>query len=182
LDLGPVGTAVLRGGERIVAQVGEQEMTLEVGVEFPLGNRNFRLIHPTTIIRKTVGEAEESHPYQLVASMNRATGPEATLTDRVRNHSHTIRSENRAVLLYILARRSIEDRASGRNPADSGWCTDEEVASGIWGRNGERMESGNLHVLIHRLRREIEDVGFDSSFLEKHRKAMRIKLVDVYLR
>ncbi|HNH48977.1 MAG TPA: hypothetical protein PKY30_18175, partial [Myxococcota bacterium] len=183
LDIGREGPALLmmRQSVFVVALAGK-EVEPPSDRAFFIGTRQFRLIRTSQIALKTVGQIQESHPYRLVASVGRATGPEATLTDRVRNLNHTIRSENRAVLLYLLARRMVEDQAAGKSMEEAGWCTDEEVAVGIWGRDGERMEAGNLHVLVHRLRKEIEDAGFDSAFLEKHRRALRIRIVDVVVR
>jgi hypothetical protein len=70
-------------------------------------------------------------------------------------------------------------RAAGRAAVELGWCDDDELAMGIWGR-GERASSA-LPVLVHRLRKELELAGFDADFLEKARRVLRARLVDVVL-
>ena len=89
-------------------------------------------------------------------------------------------SENRVILLYQLVKQVQADLAAGRPPEESGWCDDDEIASGVWGR-GEHTSSGKMAVLLHRIRKEITQAGFDHRFLEKERKIMRIRLLDVAL-
>ena len=60
----------------------------------------------------------------------------------------------------------------------SGWLGDEEVSVGIWGRGGP-SDANSLHVLVYRLRKELQKVGFDPWFIEKRRRALRVRLRDV---
>ena len=88
-----------------------------------------------------------------------------------------ITSANRAVLLFVLARQVLRDREKQTRRDEVGWCDDDDVAVGIWGRN---VPTGNsLHVLIHRLRSQVKKAGFDPWFVEKRRGVMRVRLVDV---
>ena len=72
------------------------------------------------------------------------------------------------------------------NPERIVWCCEDrgvtldDLAMGVWGREARRMDSNNLNVLLHRLRREILDVGFDPSFLERRNHAVRVRLVHVF--
>ena len=62
-----------------------------------------------------------------------------------------------------------------------GWCSDQDVIVGIWGRGGVSSDSA-LHVLVFRLRKEMERAGFDQAFIEKDRRVLRIRLRDILLR
>lgn len=155
---------------------------LEVNETFLLGDRKFRLVRGDTLPVETVGQGEESYPFRLTVTLEGTTGPEALIEHRVEERSHRITAENRVVLLYVLARRLISDRTRHRSHMDAGWCSDEEVAVGIWGREGAGMDVNTLHVLLHRLRKDIETAGFDPSFIEKRRKALRLRLLDVAVR
>ena len=86
-------------------------------------------------------------------------------------------SENRVVLLYLLTRKLVQDIDAGIPPEDRGWCPDGELAAGIWGKNADT--SGRLPVLVHRVRRELERAGFDHHILEKGRRVLRLRLLDV---
>lgn len=80
---------------------------------------------------------------------------------------------NRAILLYLLGRRILEDRQRDVPAADRGWCGDAEVASGLWGRDGEGR---NLNVLVTRVRNDVRRGGLDPWFLEKKQGFVRLRL------
>ena len=48
----------------------------------------------------------------------------------------------------------------------------------VWGKKGSADANG-LHVLVHRLRKELKEAGFDPWFIEKRRKAIRLALREV---
>jgi hypothetical protein len=149
------------------------------GSPFRVEGRAFRLVAASGVPVPTASPSGGGWPYRLAVTLDGATGPEATLEHRTQPRKCKITAENRAVLLYVLARQAIDDRRQSR-PADQvGWCDDQDVVSGIWGREGATMDVNGLHVLIHRVRRDIEAAGFDPSFLEKRRRGIRISLVDV---
>jgi hypothetical protein len=59
--------------------------------------------------------------------------------------------------------------------------SDDEVATGIWGREHAKNEPNNYHVLVCRLRKEVTDAGLDGWFVEKKRRAIRARLGNVVL-
>ena len=80
--------------------------------------------------------------------------------------------------MLFRSRQLAADRAAGVPEAEAGWCGDDAVSQGIWGRVPD-LDTNNLHVLVYRLRKEIERAGFDPWFIEKRRRAIRARLRDV---
>jgi hypothetical protein len=152
----------------------EQEGAIVADQTFEVGGRRLRVVQQPAAYAPTV-EAEASRfPYVLSVTLDGVSGPEAKIEDPREGLEHVIGAENRAILLYVLAKKAVEAKAEG---GDS-WCADEDVARGIWGRRGS-ADANSLHVLVHRLRKELKTAGFDPWFIEKRRKAIRIALRDV---
>ncbi len=156
----------------------EGEHALEIGENFEVGSRQFRL-RIDVKRTPTMLAVDMRYPYHLSVNLQGATGPVAELRDLKTGKAFEIQSNNRVVLLYILARRLSEDRESAQSKDDEGWCKDEEVSSGIWGRNWQEHSAGHLHVLVHRLRNQIKTGGFDPWFIEKKRRHVRLCLPEV---
>ena len=127
----------------------------------------------------TLGQLDEPWPYRLVVRLAGPRGAEADLFDRATRRNHRITAENRVALLYLLVTKVLEDRVAGRTGEDAGWCHDGELEGGIWGKG--QLSLSTMPVLLHRLRGEIDKAGFDSGFLEKGRRVLRLRLVDVVL-
>lgn len=156
----------------------EESGPLQVGVEFTVGDRRFCIDQPGANPHTfEVGAAE--FPYRLTVTLDGASGATATLEDVTHGVRHVIAAENRAVLLYVLAKQLLEERKKG-DAVEAGWCNDDDVARDIWGKKGT-SDANSLHVLVHRLRKEIKKAGFDPWFIEKRRRAIRIALTDVVL-
>lgn len=149
-----------------------------LGEVFAVGGFHFRVLPADGDVLPTVGQDRPTDRYHLRVSQG-ALGVEAWISDPAGGVEHRIEAENRAILLFVLVSRLLDDRAA-RVPVDQeGWCGDEDLARGIWGREAGRMEANNLNVLLHRLRRELTDAGFETAFLEKRRRATRTRLVHV---
>ncbi|MDP2315614.1 MAG: FHA domain-containing protein [Pseudomonadota bacterium] len=156
-----------------------QHRGVKAGVAFTIGQRSFRILAADGPTVPTVGERSPTDGFRLEVSLDGPAGPEAVLHDPLRGVEHRVTAENRAVLLYVLAVKVLEDRAAKVPDARQGWLADEELASGVWGREALRMDANNLNVLIHRLRKELAAAGFDPSFLERRNHAARLSLVHV---
>lgn len=162
----------------------DEEGPLEAGTEFKVGAHRYRVIQVPHLYTPT-SIADANAPqfrYRLVVTLDGVAGPEATLEDPATQTRHVIAAENRAVLLYVLCKRNLEARKRGDEAllGEESWCNDEEVARDIWGKKGT-TDANSLHVLVHRLRKEIKKAGFDPWFIEKRRKAIRVALTDVVL-
>jgi hypothetical protein len=120
-----------------------------------------------------------SYAYGLRARVAGPTGPEATLRDLRNGTSCVVRADTRAVLMYLLARKLRDDHDCGMSPADSGWCAEAGLAVGVWGHGASVGHSGNLNVLLFRVRREFAAAGFDPWFIETRRRHVRARVESV---
>jgi hypothetical protein len=179
---GPDEAAVLilhPNGELRLGTADDVEGPLAPGAEFQVGDRAFRVVEVDAVQMATEVPAAERYPYRLTVTLEGPFGAEAQLEDPSTRIAHRIESGNRAVLLFLLGRRFEEDRARGAAVEERGWCPDDEVMTGIWGRHGDENK---LNVLLHRLRAELRTAGFDPWFIEKKQRFVRVRLSEVALR
>jgi hypothetical protein len=118
---------------------------------------------------------QDRFPYELKASLDGPTGPFAELTHLRSGESCRIEAETRAILLYLLASRVVNDRAEEPPPPEIGWVPDEEVIVGVWGRSGLADGANRLKVLVHRLRAELKKNQFDPWVIERRRRFIRVR-------
>jgi hypothetical protein len=169
-------------GEVWLGGEDHSEMPLGLGEIFELGGRRFRVVEVDATRQPTVEQEPDRYPYRLVATLDGATGPEARLEDpSAANKIHRVEADNRAVLLYLLGRQRQQDREAGLPRTERGWCADAEIVTGIWGKAGRNEDPNRLHVLVHRLRKEIKAAGFDPWCIEKRHRYIRIRVADVDL-
>jgi hypothetical protein len=83
--------------------------------------------------------------------------------------------------VYLLGRQLQADRAAHVLPPLAGWCHDEDVMVGVWGREGLSGAASKYSVLLHRVRKDIEAAGLDPWCLEKRRGATRLQVKTVVL-
>lgn len=152
----------------------DEERQLTVGDSFTIAGHTLTLRAGDALQAPTAQPRNDRYPYAIVATLSGATGPEATVRNVASGHEYKVDAENRAVLLYLLARQVKRDRAQGLQPGDIGWATDDDVRLGVWGRGAG--EDNKLHVLVYRLRNELKKAGFDPWFIEKRRKYIRARI------
>lgn len=116
------------------------------------------------------------YPYLLAGRLDGTIGPEVTLSCAESRKTICLTSDNRALLVYILGRKFAADLERGDEHLEAGWCHDEEVAVGIWGRALATQQLGNLNVLVWRVRRELQQGGFEPACLEKRRRHLRLRI------
>lgn len=153
----------------------DADMPIVLDEAFTVEGKRFRVVREQVMAgySVTTDTVESRMTYRMVVNLNGVSGPEALIEDVGRTRRHVIDAENRAVLLYALARR-----AQAADVADDGWCSDDDVTRDVWGKKGSADANG-LHVLVHRLRKELKEAGFDPWFIEKRRKAIRLALREV---
>lgn len=180
IDGAPARAATLLVEEDGAVVLGTDDSTfpLRPDQEFEVAGRVLRLIEMPATQAPTVEPDTDRYPYRLTATLNGGTGPEAKMEDPGTGLSYTVAAENRAILLYLLARQVIADLQARKPHTDAGWMGDDEVSVGVWGRGGPG-DANSLHVLVYRLRKELQKAGFDPWFIEKRRRALRIRLRDV---
>lgn len=101
----------------------------------------------------------------MCASLDGPTGPSAAFEHLVTGARHTVSAENRAILVHLLARRLMAERAT--DPEAKGWCDDGGLRTAIWGAESRKQLANNLNVVIRRTRQELDKAGFDGSCIEK---------------
>jgi len=180
---GPARAAVIiqhaNGELWLGSSSGERQLELEE--IFDVEGRRYRVVELQGVPRSTVPVEDELYPYQLRAVLDGPTGAAATLVDRETAISHTVKIENRAVLLYVLGRALVADRDSRKPGFERGWLAEDEAVTQIWGRAGLSQGTNNLNVLLHRVRQELGKAGFDPWFIEKKKRALRLRLHDVHV-
>jgi hypothetical protein len=165
------------GGE---VWLGDEE--IEVGDDCTVGPLTFRVVpatadeshHPST-----VDATDLLYSYEVVVDLNGHTGPEARVSDARRQLQHTVDATNRAILLYVLAKQWAADQATETPRPVRGWCSDDDVIIGVWGKAALADGAGKLKALLHRVRVELKQAGFDPWFIEKKRGYTRIRVASV---
>ena len=157
------------------------DQSLVVGEPFTIGQHQLVFRDSQAALaatRREAGEAADPYPYALTVVL---TPPEATVVDRVSGRRHTVTAENRVSLLYVLARQRLADLQDGTLASRAGWCSDDQVMSGIWGRGWDKLGANNYQVLLSRVRKELRKAGLDGWFIEKRRGHTRVRLQQVAL-
>lgn len=173
-----VATLLVHDDGEIRLGTDEDDRPIEIDQPFEIGGRKL-VLREIKDVSRTEGVESTTYPYRLLATLDGPTGAEALLEDLRTGRRHRIDTENRATMLYLLARQQLRDREEGKGDAEAGWCPDDDVVTGIWGRSKDRLDPNNYHVLVCRMRKELKDAGFDAWFIEKRRKYIRVRLRDV---
>lgn len=173
-------TLIFHANGELWVGTDEAEFAIEEGETFEVAQRKLRVreVDPTQV--PTIEADTDRYPYRVETTLNGASGPEAKILDLKRNRTYLISADNRAILLHLLVRKIVEDQESGKQPEDQGWCSDDEIRVGIWGRRADQ-DANSLHVLVYRLRSELKRAGFDPWFIEKRRKAIRARVKEAHL-
>ena len=151
------------------------------GHEFTVGAHRFRVTFGTNAREATRNVRVTEARCTLKVTLDGPTGPEAIVSDDGAGRSHVIRAENRATLLYVLARKFEHDTRQSLPGEIAGWCTDDEVVVGVWGRSAIDNPTNSLHVLLNRVRAELKQAGIDPWFVEKRRGHVRVRVKRVEL-
>lgn len=184
--LGPGGDLELDGADATLlftgpseAWIGEDgdDRPLDVGVDFQVAGRTLRVKQVESVHAPTIEATGERYPYRLEATLDGPRGAEARIIDLQTRVSHVISAENRAILLVLLGRKVLTDKAEGA--IERGWMSDGDVARGLWGRSWTEKSMNNLNVLVHRVRKEVQGAGLDPWFLEKRSGFIRARLAEV---
>ena len=176
LDAAPyVAEFAVHGPDDCMLVMGHDDYPLELGEEVEIGGLRLRLVEVEAQREKTLKPIIDRFPYKVEASLDGPTGPYAKLTHLRNGHHCRIEAETRAILLYLLAQRIVEDRAAPQPPMEIGWVPDDEVIVGVWGKSGLPDGANRLKVLVHRLRAELKKSDFDPWVIERRRRFIRIR-------
>lgn len=178
----PKAAAVLlihSNGEVWLGQEDGRDVAVLHGETFEVLGRTYRLRLPESDLRLTRELVTASYPYSLSATLDGVSGPVAVLRHDELGHTLELRAETRAVLMYLLGRKWLEDTRASVPPLDRGWLAEGDAITGIWGRAAGNNPSTALNVLVWRVRKDMEARGFDPWCLEKRQKAVRIRVAAV---
>lgn len=176
---GAGATLLVTGPDDLWLGVDGEDVPVAVDVPFVVDGRTYAVRRADLERSPTLGATSGQPLYDLVATLNGDSGAEATLVDPDSGRSHRVEGENRALLLYILGRRTQADTDAGTPGGDRGWMSDDDVATALWGRGQASRDDNALHVLIHRVRKEVAAAGFDPWFIEKRRRCIRARFSKV---
>lgn len=175
---GRMATIIVSGESEIWLGEGTEDRPLELGTLFEVAGQGYKVVQRESLLETTAIPtrlpASGRYPYRVNATLDGPTGPEAVVKDLVRDIEYKVEAENRAVLLYLLTRQWVGDAEVSETAR--GWCSNETLLTGVWGRNAQ--DDNKLHVLVYRLRNELKKVGFDPWFLEKRRRYTRLRLLE----
>lgn len=151
----------------------EDDTLLSIGEEFHVGAMGFRLVEVDLSTMPTAQSETVRYPYRLRVGLDGPGGPLAEIGLAKGGPTHQVTAENRVVLLYLLARKAIEDRETGLAYDDRGWCSDDDIVVGVWGRSALVAGGNRLKVLVHRVRKELKEDGFEPWCIEKRSGLIR---------
>ena len=183
LDDGPEVAATLIVFPQGEVWLGEQDddQAIEIGTEFQVAGYSFRIVDVDPTRLPTVQPEVNRYQYRLKVSLDGPGGAMAEVTHMQSSLNHTVSAENRVVLMYLLARKIVEDREAGVDAADQGWCSDDDVIIGVWGRSALTSGGKRLKVLVHRVRKELKGDGFEPWCIEKRSGLIRGRFAQVEL-
>jgi len=169
---------VTSAGSSVTLNVGQRGRSLAVELDFELGDRTYRIERPEPM--EDTGpindETSNAFAYKVAATLNGASGAEVQV-ERIAGGDPHLVSATPAVLLYILARKLEKDIADGVRASVAGWCSDDDIRVGIWGRDVDHS-SNTLNVLLYRTRKELEKHGYHGGCIEKRRRATRLSVIE----
>lgn len=159
--------------------VDGQDAPISRGDAFEVLGRAYRLRTPERDLCLTRELVAVSYPYSLTVTLEGATGPVAVLRHDELGHTIEVRAETRAVLIFLLGRRWLEDARSDVPPLERGWLQESDAVQGVWGRAAGSNPATALNVLVWRVRKDMEAGGFDPWCLEKRQRALRLRVARV---
>lgn len=166
--------------EVVLLRISEQEVLLgrdddtqplALGEPFEIGGRTL-IVRPAPPGSRATRELQPEGPrYRIDATLQGGPGPRAIVLDPRTGREFVVASENRATLLWVLAKRW-QDEA---DQAERGWVAEQEVCTAIWGRAAGATPA-NLRVLVCRVRRDLREGGLDPWFLEHRAGHLRVRV------
>lgn len=166
------------GGRCEVRQAGAWE-PLEVDQQVVLSGRGLRRAAAGVGQLATVGSGEDrGFDYTLHCDLNAPSGAVAWLS-HASGERRRVCGGNGAVLLYQLGAALRRDRQQELPEAQVGWCDDDRLGRGVWGRSWATHDPNGLHVLLYRVRKAVARTGLDPACIEKERGMTRIHVQHV---
>lgn len=152
---------------------------LEVDQQVVLAGRGLRRAAAGVGQLATVGSGEDrGFNYTLHCDLNAPSGAAAWLS-HAEGERRRVCGGNGAVLLYQLGAALLRDRQQELPEVQVGWCDDDRLGRGVWGRSWATHDPNGLHVLLYRVRKAVSRTGLDPACIEKERGMTRIHVQNV---
>ncbi len=181
LASGPPRAAVLlaHGDGELWLAIGDDERAIAIGSTFDAAGSSFRVeLMPEEGAAATARPLQTARfPYHLTVTLDGAAGSLAVLEGPPGRC--VVQADARVSLLFLLARQLTDDRSAGVVPPLAGWCHDEDLMVGVWGREALSGAASRYSVLLHRVRKDLEQAGFDPWCVEKRRGGTRLVVKEV---
>ena len=156
-------------------------LKVEIDLPFELGGLQLLISGPDHHAPATQEIDHTLLAYRIEASLNGPSGPEARVVDLRRpDREVRIASATQAEVLYVLAQRLHAEQGQGLS--EPGWMGNGELRQAVWGRQAERLHRSRLPVVLHRIRKVLEEGGLDSDCVARRRGATRLAIAEVDLR
>ena len=172
LSDGPDELAVLarRGPDEVWLGIDDDMEEVPLDQPFELAGERYVLRVLPSTPHATLADEATGNDYLLEATLDGPTGAVASVRSKARGIAVEITAENRATLLYVLAKRWRDDADGDCHHDERGWLDDETVATSVWGRAGAARP---LKVLVCRVRQDLREAGLDPWCIEKRRGQIR---------
>ena len=175
-------TLFFHGTDEVWLGIDDDDQRLDTASGLELFGRKLKLVRHAGTHVPTAQAEDELYPYTLDVDLAGSPAPSAKVLDVSSGVEHVVKAHQRVSLLYVLARQLERDRAEGLPADQAGWCANESVASGVWGRKWQQKDQNLLHVLVHRVRAEVKKSGLDPWFIEKRQGFTRARVRSAVLR
>jgi hypothetical protein len=114
---------------------------------------------------------DQSRRWTLWVDIGGLPGPTAKVLDPEGNVQGKIRAANRVAVLHVLVEHYLQDGEG----SDRGWCPDETLMRGVWGRQWNQKGPASFQVLIHRIRKDLARAGLTGALIEKRSGFSRLR-------
>lgn len=158
LRLRPGGAEVHDGDEVLCAPA--------CGEPFQVGPHRFVLVDTEAAFGQTATVRTDTR-WHLRVDLSSRAGPTIEVRDPTGALRGTVQAATRVILLYLLAEQAEADAAAQRAISEAGWADDEWLARRLWGKSNNPRGGASLQVLIHRLRKDLSNLGLAGGIIEK---------------
>lgn len=150
---------------------------IEPDTPFMVGDHSFVIREIKGAVSPTVAVSDAPFPYVLHASLS-GPRPVARLSHREMEQELVVTAGTRVALLWQLMQGIVRDQSRGVLLNERGWCDARDLRVGVWGKAAADNEE-RLNVLIHRVRKDLEDGGFSGAVIERRQSQVRAYVAEV---
>ncbi len=167
-------------GQEIHVKGPNFDRKVYLGQSFQVGPHWLVVVDGAAARERTLTEIPE-RPWLLSIDVEAGGGPEMEVMDPDGISQGLVRAGNRVSVLHMLATQVNIDRELGYEADDVGWCLDENLMRGVWGRLWAQKGAASFQVLVHRVRKDLVRMGLSGALIEKRGGRSRLRPGSVVL-